>query len=94
MPLTVLSLVRKNGVYETFSLPFLNLTVFILNEGFRILRVSTPHFLVGDSWNLLDALAYVPQMLRLPASWVETQKWKMSNAAWARKINAPYSIGA
>lgn len=46
----------------------------------------------GKFCDILDALAYVPQMLRLPQSWMEQQKWRMKNAAGARQINQPYSV--
>lgn len=46
----------------------------------------------GKFCDILDALAYVPQMLKLPQSWVEMQKWKMTNAMASRKINQPYGV--
>jgi hypothetical protein len=43
--------------------------------------------------DILDALAYAPQMLRLPQGFIKEMMWKAANAAGARKINMPYSIG-
>jgi hypothetical protein len=43
--------------------------------------------------DILDALAYAPQMLRLPAGFIKDMMWRAANAAGARKINMPYSTG-
>lgn len=43
--------------------------------------------------DVLDALAYAPQMLRLPAGFIKELMWKAANAAGARRINQPYSVG-
>jgi hypothetical protein len=47
----------------------------------------------GRYKDIIDALAYAPQMLKMPSSWMEQQKWKAFNASQARKINQPYSVG-
>lgn len=47
----------------------------------------------GRYKDVLDALAYAPQMLRLPAGFLKEMMWKAANAAGARKINLPYSVG-
>jgi predicted phage terminase large subunit-like protein len=47
----------------------------------------------GKYKDVLDALAYAPQMLRLPAGYLKEMMWKAANAAGARKINMPYSTG-
>lgn len=73
--------------------PIFESNKFFTQRRFQDFKGEYTSFPRGRFVDLLDALAYVPQMLRLPSSWVETQKWKMSNAAWARKINMPYSIG-
>ena len=46
----------------------------------------------GKFCDILDGLAYMPQMLKLPQSWMDQQKWKQSNAAGARRVNLPYSV--
>lgn len=66
---------------------------FYTQRKFMDFRGEYTTFPRGKFCDMLDALAYVPQMLKLPQSWVEMQKWKMANAAVARKINAPYSSG-
>ena len=43
--------------------------------------------------DVLDALAYAPQMLRLPQGFLKEMMWKAANAAGARRINLPYSGG-
>ena len=73
--------------------PIFESNKFFTQKRFQDFKGEYTSFPRGRFVDLLDALAYVPQMLRLPASWVEQQKWKMHNAAWARKINLPYSIG-
>jgi hypothetical protein len=67
---------------------------FYTQRRFQDFKGEYTAFPRGRFVDLLDALAYVPQMLRLPQSWLDMQKWKMSNAAWARKINQPYGVGA
>lgn len=47
----------------------------------------------GKYKDVLDALAYAPQMLRLPAGFIKELMWKAANAAGARRINQPYSVG-
>ena len=74
--------------------PIFESNKFYTQRRFQDFKGEYTSFPRGRFVDLLDALAYVPQMLRLPQSWVEGQKWKMQNAAWARKINLPYSIGA
>ena len=66
---------------------------FYTQRRFQDFKGEYTAFPRGRFVDLLDALAYVPQMLKLPASWVEMQKWKISNAAWARKVGTPYSVG-
>jgi hypothetical protein len=66
---------------------------FFTQRKFTDFRGEFTTFPKGRFCDILDTLAYVPQMLRLPQSWIEEQKWKMHNAMGARKINQPYSIG-
>ena len=66
---------------------------FFTQRRFMDFRGEYTTFPRGKFCDILDGLAYVPQMLRLPQSWLEQQKWKMMNAQYARKINQPYSIG-
>lgn len=47
----------------------------------------------GRYKDVLDALAYAPQMLRLPQGYIREMAWKAANAAGARRINLPYSVG-
>jgi hypothetical protein len=46
----------------------------------------------GKFKDILDSLAYCPQMLKLPASYLEEVKWRAANAAGARRVNQPYSV--
>ena len=48
----------------------------------------------GIYWDILDALAYAPNMLKMPHNFMQEMKWKAANAAGMRKIRTPYSIGA
>lgn len=50
-------------------------------------RVRQPRYM-----DILDALAYAPQMLRVPQSYMDNLKWRSANAALARKVNQPYGI--
>lgn len=47
----------------------------------------------GRYKDLLDAFAYAPQMLRLPASYMQEQIMRARNNAGARRVNAPYAAG-
>jgi phage terminase large subunit-like protein len=47
----------------------------------------------GRYKDILDSLAYAPQMLRLPMSFMKDLAWRAANAAGARRINQPYSVG-
>jgi hypothetical protein len=47
----------------------------------------------GRYKDILDALAYAPQMLRLPMSYMKELAWRAANAAGARRVNLPYSVG-
>jgi len=73
--------------------PIFESNKFYTQRRFQDFKGEYTSFPRGRFVDLLDALAYVPQMLRLPQSWIEGQKWKMQNAAWARRVNLPYSIG-
>jgi hypothetical protein len=66
---------------------------FYTQEKFMDFRGEYTTFPKGKFVDILDSLAYVPQMLRLPASWIEQQKWKLANAKGARMVNLPYSVG-
>jgi hypothetical protein len=48
----------------------------------------------GRYCDILDALAYAPQMLKLPMSFMNNLKWRTHNASFARKMMARYAIGA
>ena len=48
----------------------------------------------GRYCDILDALAYAPQMLKLPMSFMNNMKWRSHNASFARKVMAKYAIGA
>jgi len=47
----------------------------------------------GQYCDILDALAYAPQMLRMPQNFMEEMKWRALNNDTARKFNLPYSAG-
>lgn len=65
---------------------------FFTQRRFMDFRGEYTTFPRGKFCDILDGLAYVPQMLRLPQSWIEQQKWKMINATQMRKVNQPYNI--
>lgn len=65
---------------------------FYSQRRFMDFRGEYTTFPKGKFCDIMDGLAYVPQMLKLPQSWLEQQKWKMHNAMQARKINQPYSV--
>jgi len=67
---------------------------FYTQRRFMDFRGEYTTFPKGKFCDILDGLAYVPQMLKLPQSWIEQQRWRMVNAQQARKINLPYSIGS
>lgn len=66
---------------------------FHTQRKFMDFRGEYTTFPKGKFADILDGLAYVPQMLKLPQSWLDQQKWKMQNAMGARKINQSYSVG-
>lgn len=65
---------------------------FYTQRKFMDFRGEYTRFPKGQYCDILDGLAYVPQMLRLPQSWIESQKWKIENSRMARKIHQPYGV--
>jgi len=48
----------------------------------------------GKFVDILDALAYTPQMLKIPMTSQQFMGWQEFNRAQMRRVNAPYSMGA
>lgn len=47
----------------------------------------------GRFVDILDALAYIPQMLKKPRSYEQSMAWRHLNHTQMRRINMPYSVG-
>jgi len=66
---------------------------FYTQRRFTDFRGEFTTFPKGKFCDILDTLAYAPQLLKLPTSWIEEQKRKMANARQALNVNKPYSVG-
>jgi hypothetical protein len=84
---------RKEWRIRNVLAPIFESGHFFIQRRFQKFLDEYLTFPKGKFVDILDALAYIPQIIRTPMKYEAYQRMLSANQRGAREVNAPYTIG-